>query len=94
MCGLPRLAALRRPAGVLELFPTEGMMKPTVNHPAQSTVNGSPSKRASAANTNTPLDTAQTTRDVEEKRKHSRSENALQSSQDKNPIPPDSTRHS
>ncbi|RKT13931.1 hypothetical protein B0G69_7145 [Paraburkholderia sp. RAU2J] len=67
-------------------------MKPATDHPAQSTVDGNPSKRASAANT--PLDTAQNKRDVEEKRKHSRSENALQSSQDKNPIPPDSTRHS
>jgi hypothetical protein len=70
------------------------MMKPTADHPAQSTVDGNPSKRASAANTNTPPDTAQNARDIEEKRKHSRSENALQSSQDENPIPPDSTRHS
>ncbi|CAB3787312.1 hypothetical protein LMG27177_02191 [Paraburkholderia fynbosensis] len=69
-------------------------MKPIADDPAQSTVDGNPSKRASAANTNTPLDTTQKKRDVEEKRKHSRSENALQSSQDKNPIPPDSTRHS
>jgi len=39
-----------------------------------------------------PSDTAQTARDAEEKRKHPASENALESSQDKNPIPPGSTR--
>jgi hypothetical protein len=33
----------------------------------------------------------QTARDGEEKNKHPASENALNSSQDKNPIPPDST---
>ncbi len=36
-------------------------------------------------------DSEQTARDKEEKRKHPASENALESSQDKNPIPPDST---
>ncbi|CAN7770956.1 hypothetical protein LJR034_007640 [Caballeronia sp. LjRoot34] len=36
-------------------------------------------------------DSKQTARDVEEKNKHPASENALDSSQDKNPIPPGST---
>jgi hypothetical protein len=39
-----------------------------------------------------PSDTLQSRKDREEKQKHSVSENALESSQDKNPIPPDSTR--
>jgi len=41
---------------------------------------------------NPPSDTAHTARDEQEKRKHPGSENALESSQDKNPIPPGSTR--
>lgn len=41
---------------------------------------------------NPPSDTAQSARDKQEKRKHPGSENALESSQDKNPIPPGSTR--
>lgn len=36
--------------------------------------------------------TEQEARDVEEKRRHSSSENALDSTQDKNPVPPGSTR--
>ena len=41
---------------------------------------------------NAPSDTAQSARDKQDKRKHPASENALESSQDKNPIPPGSTR--
>jgi hypothetical protein len=36
-------------------------------------------------------DTQQTGLDAQEKRKHESSENALPSSQEKNPVPPDST---
>lgn len=39
-------------------------------------------------------DTVQSVRDTVEKAKHPHSENALESSQDKNPVPPDSTRRS
>jgi hypothetical protein len=39
-----------------------------------------------------PSDTEQSVRDESEKRRHAPSENALKSSQDKNPIPPGSTR--
>jgi hypothetical protein len=49
-------------------------------------------KQSNPSSANPPPDTAQSARDAEEKRKHSPSENALRSSQDKNPIPPDSTR--
>lgn len=42
--------------------------------------------------THPPPHTAQTERDEREKRRHPASENALESSQDKNPIPLDSTR--
>ena len=69
-------------------------MNPTANHPEQSKAEGNSGKRESTASTKTSPDTAQNARDVEEKRKHSRSENELQSSQDKNPIPPGTTRNS
>jgi len=39
-------------------------------------------------------DTVQSARDNAEKAKHPHSENALESSQEKNPVPPDSTRRS
>lgn len=39
-----------------------------------------------------PKDTAQASKDSEEKRRHPASENALESSQDKNPIPDDSVK--
>lgn len=39
-----------------------------------------------------PSDTVQGAEDAAERRRHARSENALKSSQDKNPIPPGSTR--
>lgn len=39
-----------------------------------------------------PSNTEQTRRDAAEKRRHVRSENALESSQEKNPVPPGSTR--
>lgn len=42
----------------------------------------------------TGSDTVQSARDTAEQAKHPHSENALESSQDKNPIPPDSTRRS
>ncbi|MGF6771586.1 hypothetical protein P3T18_004073 [Paraburkholderia sp. GAS199] len=41
-----------------------------------------------------PSDTQQGKRDAKEKARHSESENALPSSQDKNPVPPGSTRES
>lgn len=41
-----------------------------------------------------PSGTAQNKLDVEERSKHSRSENALESSQDKNPIPSGSVKKS
>lgn len=69
-------------------------MNPTASHPEQSKAEGNSGKCRSTASTKTSPDTAQNARDVEEQRKHSRSENALQSSQDKNPIPPDTTRSS
>jgi hypothetical protein len=69
-------------------------MNPTENHPEQSKAEDSSGNRRSPASTKTLPDAAQNARDVEEKRKHSRSENALQSSQDKNPIPPGTTRNS
>jgi hypothetical protein len=69
------------------------MMNPT-SSPEQSKTDGNSGKRGSTTSTQTPPDTAQNARDVEEKRRHSRSENALQSSQDKNPIPPGTTRDS
>jgi len=37
-------------------------------------------------------DTAQSAQDAKEKRRHPTSENTLDSSQDKNPIPPDSVK--
>ncbi|ACD16438.1 hypothetical protein [Paraburkholderia phytofirmans] len=37
-------------------------------------------------------DTAQSAQDAKEKRRHPASENTLDSSQDKNPIPPDSVK--
>jgi hypothetical protein len=42
----------------------------------------------------TRSDTVQSARDNAEKAKHPHSENALESSQEKNPVPPDSTRRS
>lgn len=39
-----------------------------------------------------PKDTVQSKRDAAEKARHSRSENELESAQDKNPVPPDATR--
>ncbi|NMM01773.1 hypothetical protein HHL24_28035 [Paraburkholderia sp. RP-4-7] len=44
------------------------------------------------AGTNPLSDTVQSARDAQEKAKHSRSENALQSAQDKNPVPPGAVR--
>ncbi|PVX81393.1 hypothetical protein [Paraburkholderia unamae] len=41
-----------------------------------------------------PADTQQAERDAREKSKHERSENELPSTQDKNPIPPGTTRSS
>ena len=40
----------------------------------------------------TPTDTQQSRMDKQEKQKHPASENEVESAQDKNPIPPDSTR--
>ncbi len=47
----------------------------------------SPRKRVA-----TPTDTEQSRNDEKERQKHAGSENALESAQDKNPIPPESTR--
>lgn len=44
------------------------------------------------ARSDEPTDTVQSKRDAAEKAQHSRSENELQSSQDKNPLPADATR--
>ena len=50
--------------------------------------------RHTTSNPTTRSDTVQSARDTAEKAKHPPSENALESSQDKNPVPPDSTRRS
>lgn len=50
--------------------------------------------RRTTTNPTTRPDTVQSARDTAEKAKHPHSENALESSQDKNPVPPDSTRRS
>ena len=55
---------------------------------------GSAGQRPTATNPTTRPDTVQSVRDTVEKAKHPHSENALESSQDKNPVPPDSTRRS
>ena len=48
---------------------------------------------AEAARSDASLkDTAQSAQDAKEKRRHPASENTLDSSQDKNPIPPDSVK--
>lgn len=51
-------------------------------------------QRRTTTNPTTRPDTVQSVRDTAEKAKHPHSENALESSQDKNPVPPDSTRRS
>ncbi|WP_244817235.1 hypothetical protein [Caballeronia sp. Lep1P3] len=57
---------------------------------AQGTNSGS---RATADDMDEPVGgTQQTGLDADEKRKHPQSENALPSSQEKNPVPPESTR--
>jgi hypothetical protein len=54
-----------------------------------------PGKRGKGAGTGSPAspspDSEQSARDLDEKNKHPASEKALDSSQDKNPIPPGST---
>jgi hypothetical protein len=66
---------------------SENIMEPTVN------TSGEPSEGAGKdTRTHELSDTVQSRRDVAEKEKHSRSENELETSQDKNPLPAGSTR--
>ena len=54
---------------------------------------GTQNESSSAGGPGAPApDTLQHEKDREEKRKHPASENALESAQDKNPVPPGSTR--
>jgi hypothetical protein len=60
---------------------------------SMSTTNGQGVRREKTeAPSPTPPDTSQDACDAEQKRKNSSSENALESTQDKNPIPPGSVR--
>jgi hypothetical protein len=52
---------------------------------------GLPEEDSRAGRAGPAPDSEQTARDTEEKKKHRASENALESSQDKNPVPPGST---
>ncbi|SFU23954.1 hypothetical protein [Paraburkholderia aspalathi] len=53
---------------------------------------GQPVSRETGLRARSLADTAQNAQDSQEKRRHPPSENALESSQDKNPIPQDSVR--
>jgi hypothetical protein len=62
------------------------------------TIMSKPQPHATADDMDEPVgqaqDTQQTVLDAQEKRKHEDSENALPSSQEKNPVPPDSNKSS
>jgi hypothetical protein len=70
------------------------MMGPIHHNPDldRKTTDGDGSARSSGVGTTAPVDTVQSARDAAEKQRHPSSENALESSQDKNPVPPESTR--
>jgi hypothetical protein len=70
------------------------MMGPIHDNPDldRKTNDGGDSARSSGPGTTAPADTVQSARDAAEKQRHPPSENASESSQDKNPVPPESTR--
>ncbi|HEY2024060.1 hypothetical protein [Paraburkholderia sp.] len=65
-------------------------MQSTSAHPRTTGIK--PDDPKSEESRDIPPDTLQSRKDRLEKSKHPESENALESSQDKNPIPPESTR--
>jgi hypothetical protein len=71
------------------------MMEQTAGHPGENGDETSPDleEGGGEAVPAKPGGTEQNARDASEKSKHSDSENNLESSQDKNPVPPDATRH-